>query len=170
MRILKRHGASPVGSAYWSHSLSDCSSAEAAARCHARRDALVDWCGLLSRSGFDWVKPPVLNPYTRLAVTISPARAILRVAGYEMIDSDGPKQVVNRHGIRIPWRCTSKSYQQKAYALRATANDEAGLAALWLAIDEARRAISDQRNELEAKRLLATDASFARSPAPKSNS
>ena len=30
--------------------------------------------------------------------------------------------------------------------------DEAGLAALRLAIDEARRAISDQRNELEAKR------------------
>ena len=29
--------------------------------------------------------------------------------------------------------------------------DEAGLAALRLAIDEARRAISDQRNELEAK-------------------
>jgi TRAP-type uncharacterized transport system substrate-binding protein len=48
--------------------------------------------------------------------------------------------------------------------------DEAGLAALRLAIDEARRAISDQRNELEAKPLLVTDASFARSPAPKSNS
>ena len=48
--------------------------------------------------------------------------------------------------------------------------DEAGLAALRLAIDEARRAISDQRNEFEAKRLLATDASFVRSPAPKSNS
>ena len=48
--------------------------------------------------------------------------------------------------------------------------DEAGLAALRLAIDEARRAISDQRNELEAKPLLVTDASFGRSPAPKSNS
>jgi hypothetical protein len=47
--------------------------------------------------------------------------------------------------------------------------DEAGLAALRLAIDEARRAISDQRNELEAKRLLATDAPFARSPAPEPN-
>ena len=32
--------------------------------------------------------------------------------------------------------------------------DEAGLAALRLAIDEARRAISDQRNELEAKPLV----------------
>jgi hypothetical protein len=47
--------------------------------------------------------------------------------------------------------------------------DEAGLAALRLAIDEARRAISDQRNELEAKPLLVTDASFARSPAPQPN-
>jgi TRAP-type uncharacterized transport system substrate-binding protein len=48
--------------------------------------------------------------------------------------------------------------------------DEAGLAALRLAIDEARRAISDQRNELEAKPLLVTDASLGRSPAPESNS
>lgn len=37
--------------------------------------------------------------------------------------------------------------------------DEAGLAALRLAIDEARRAISDRRNELKAKPLLVTDAS-----------
>lgn len=37
--------------------------------------------------------------------------------------------------------------------------DEAGLAALRLAIDEARRAISDQRNELQAKPSLVTDAS-----------
>jgi hypothetical protein len=37
-------------------------SARAAAASRARRDALVGWRGLLSRSGFDWVKPPVLNP------------------------------------------------------------------------------------------------------------
>jgi hypothetical protein len=37
--------------------------------------------------------------------------------------------------------------------------DEAGLAALRLAIDEARRAISDRRNELKAKPSLVTDAS-----------
>ena len=57
---------------------------EAAARCRDRQDALAGWDGLLSRDGFDWVRPPVLNSYTRLAVTMSPARAILRVAGYEM--------------------------------------------------------------------------------------
>jgi hypothetical protein len=70
-----------------------CSPAEAAARCRDRHDALAGWCGLLSRSGFDWVTPPVLNPYTRLAVTMSPARAILRVAGYEMTADGLPEQV-----------------------------------------------------------------------------
>jgi hypothetical protein len=69
------------------------SSEEAAARCRDRQDALADWRGLLSRRGFDWVTPPVLNPYTRLAVTMSPARAILRVAGYEMASADLPEQV-----------------------------------------------------------------------------
>lgn len=45
--------------------------------------------------------------------------------------------------------------------------DEAGLAALRLAIDEARRAVDDQRNKLEAKRLLITGASVAPSRAPE---
>ncbi len=70
-----------------------CSSAEAATRCRDRHDALAGWGGLLSGSGFDWVKPPVLNPYTRLAVTMSPARAILRVAGYEIANAELPEQV-----------------------------------------------------------------------------
>jgi hypothetical protein len=72
-----------------------CSSTEATARCSARRDALVCWDGLLSQRGFDWLKPPVLNPYTRLAITMSPSRAILRVAGYEMLHSDLPIQVTS---------------------------------------------------------------------------
>ncbi len=70
-----------------------CSPAEAAAGCRDRQDALAGWCGLLSRRGFDWVKPPVLNPYTRLAVTMSPARAILRVVGYEMTTAGLPEPV-----------------------------------------------------------------------------
>ena len=70
-----------------------CSLAEAAARCRDRHDALAGWDGLLSRKGFEWVKPPVLNPYTRLAVTMSPARAILRVAGYEMTTAGMPERV-----------------------------------------------------------------------------
>jgi hypothetical protein len=48
--------------------------------------------------------------------------------------------------------------------------DEAGLAALRLAIDEARRAINDQRNELEAKPPLIIDASLAPSPMHNPNS
>jgi hypothetical protein len=43
--------------------------------------------------GFVWVEPPVLNPYTRLAVTMSPARGVLRAAGYEVTDGDLPIQV-----------------------------------------------------------------------------
>ncbi|MGH8513748.1 MAG: hypothetical protein ACREV8_07370 [Gammaproteobacteria bacterium] len=69
------------------------SPAEAAAYCRDRQDTLALWRGLLSRDGFDWVTPPVLNPYTRLAVTMSPARAILRVAGYEMMGAGLPEQV-----------------------------------------------------------------------------
>jgi hypothetical protein len=70
-----------------------CSPAEAATRCRERHDVLARWRGPLSRRGFDWMKPPVLNPYTRLAVTMSPARAILRVAGYEMTTAGLPEQV-----------------------------------------------------------------------------
>jgi hypothetical protein len=70
-----------------------CSTEEAATRCRDRHDALIGWAGFLSRAGFNWVTPPVLNPYTRLAVTMSPARAILRVAGYEMTEGGMPEQV-----------------------------------------------------------------------------
>jgi hypothetical protein len=66
---------------------------EAVARCRARRDSLAGWRGLLSKRGFDWVTEPVLNPYSRLAVTMRPARAVLRVAAYEMTDGELPEQV-----------------------------------------------------------------------------
>lgn len=66
---------------------------EAMERNAARREALGGWGGRLSQAGFEWVRPPVLNPYTRVAVTMCPARGILRAAGYEITDSDLPKQV-----------------------------------------------------------------------------
>lgn len=72
-----------------------CSSTEATDRCSARRDALARWDGPLSQSGFDWLNPPVLNRYTRLAITMNPSSAILRVAGYETSRSDLPVQVTN---------------------------------------------------------------------------
>ena len=64
-----------------------------AARRRERQDARAGWRGLFSRRGFDWVMPPVLNPYTRLAVAMCPARAILRVAGYEMTTAGLPEKV-----------------------------------------------------------------------------
>jgi len=69
------------------------SAAEAASKSRARQDRLASWRGALSTSAFDWVVPPVLNPYTRLAVTMCPARSILRVIGYDRVDADLPQPV-----------------------------------------------------------------------------
>jgi hypothetical protein len=61
--------------------------AEAAGFSRARRDGLAGWDGLLSAGRFDWVREPVLNPYTRLAVAMCPADGIMRAVGY---DAAGP--------------------------------------------------------------------------------
>jgi hypothetical protein len=61
-----------------------CTFAEAADNSRARREALNGWRGALARAGFDWVAPPVLNPFTRLAVAMSPEAGMLRVIGYEL--------------------------------------------------------------------------------------
>jgi len=58
--------------------------AEAAGFSRARRESLAAWNGSLSASEFDWVREPVLNPYTRLAVAMNPARGILRAVGYDL--------------------------------------------------------------------------------------
>jgi hypothetical protein len=60
------------------------SSAQAAENSHARRTTLGHWRGTIAGDGFDWLVPPVLNLYTRLAVVMCPARGELRAAGYEM--------------------------------------------------------------------------------------
>ena len=70
-----------------------CSSTEAALRSRARLETLAGWQGYFSDNGFDWVEPPVLNPYTRLAVTMCPARSTLRVVGYDQVDANLPRQV-----------------------------------------------------------------------------
>jgi hypothetical protein len=49
----------------------------------ARREALAAWRGALDDRSFAWLREPVLNPYTRLAAALCPARGILRVVGYE---------------------------------------------------------------------------------------
>jgi hypothetical protein len=67
--------------------------AEAAGFSRARREALAGWNGSLPTDGFDWVCPPVLNPYTRLAVAMSPAGGILRAVGYDLAGGELPEPV-----------------------------------------------------------------------------
>jgi len=63
--------------------------ADAAGYSRARRESLAGWNGLFSLRRFDWVRAPVLNPYTRLAVVMSPGRGILRVIGYDYLGAGG---------------------------------------------------------------------------------
>jgi hypothetical protein len=56
---------------------------EAAENSRLRREGLAQWRGSFVRDSFAWVVPPVLNPCTRIAVEMCPARGILRSIGYE---------------------------------------------------------------------------------------
>lgn len=56
---------------------------EAAQQSRTRREGLALWGGSFARDSFGWIAPPVLNPYTRIAVEMCPARGILRAVGYE---------------------------------------------------------------------------------------
>ena len=80
--------------------------AEAAGYSRARRESLRDWQGLLAAPGFDWVRPPVLNPYTRLAVAMCPAAGILRVVGYDVTGAELPEPVTQPCEINAK-RCAS---------------------------------------------------------------
>ena len=71
----------------------NCSFAEAARLSRARRDALAEWGGPVAGAGFDWVREPVLNPYTRLAVAMNPARGVLRAVGYDIVGGFLPEPV-----------------------------------------------------------------------------
>jgi hypothetical protein len=67
--------------------------AEAAGYSRARRESLASWRGSLAAPGFDWVREPVLNPYTRLAVAMSPSTGILRALGYDLAGAALPQPV-----------------------------------------------------------------------------
>jgi hypothetical protein len=67
--------------------------AEAAGYSRARREALASWRGPFTDGRFDWVREPVLNPYTRLAVAMSSGRGILRVTGYDLTGAALPQPV-----------------------------------------------------------------------------
>ena len=59
----------------------------------ARREALAS-CDVSPADGrFDWLREPVLNPYTRLAVAMSAATGTLRVVGYDRAGSALPEPV-----------------------------------------------------------------------------
>jgi hypothetical protein len=70
-----------------------CSFQEAADVSRARRESLAAWNGAMADGPFDWVRQPVLNPYTRLAVAINPASGVLRVVGYALDGGQLPEPV-----------------------------------------------------------------------------
>lgn len=67
--------------------------ADAAGYSRARREALAGWSGSLAGGRFDWVREPVLNPYTRLAVAMSPGGGTLRVVGFDLAGAALPEPV-----------------------------------------------------------------------------
>jgi hypothetical protein len=69
-------------------------SREAAENSRLRCEGLVQWRGTFARDGFGWLAPPVLNPCTRIAVEMCPARSLLRATGYELAAGrDVPERV-----------------------------------------------------------------------------
>jgi hypothetical protein len=74
--------------------------ADAAGYSRARRDSLKGWQESLSAPGFGWVREPVLNPYTRLAVAMCPLPGVLRVVGYDRdVDALLPAPVTHMREI-----------------------------------------------------------------------
>jgi hypothetical protein len=67
--------------------------ADAASHSQARRDSLAAWRGSLAERSFGWVRVPVLNPYTRLAISLCPGRGILRAMGYDTTGAERPEPV-----------------------------------------------------------------------------
>jgi hypothetical protein len=67
--------------------------ADAAGYSRARRETLAAWRGSLAESQFEWLIPPVLNPYTRLAAAMCPASGILRAIGYDECGAALPEPV-----------------------------------------------------------------------------
>jgi hypothetical protein len=61
---------------------------DAAAQSRLRREGLALWRGSFQRDSFAWVVPPVLNPYTRIAVEMCPMRGLIRAVGYELYNGE----------------------------------------------------------------------------------
>jgi hypothetical protein len=79
------------------------SSDEAAARSNARREALWSWPRPFAQAGFAWVTPPVLNPFTRVAVEMCAASGTLRAVGYEIEEAGAlPRMVTQVRELTAP--------------------------------------------------------------------
>src|SRR5262249_59520749 len=65
---------------------------EATARSRARREALASWPHPFGGSDFAWVTPPVLNPFTRMAVEMCAADGPMRLGGYRRGDDGALSQ------------------------------------------------------------------------------
>jgi hypothetical protein len=76
--------------------------ADAASYSRARRESLAGFAGALAAPHFDWVREPVLNPYTRLAVAMCPASGLMRVVGYDVTAAILPEPVTGMCEIAIP--------------------------------------------------------------------
>jgi hypothetical protein len=79
-----------------------CSFDEAGRVSQAKKEFLATWNGSLTTTSFDWVREPVLNPYTRLAVVMNPARGMLRARGYDMVGGDLPEPVTQIGELELP--------------------------------------------------------------------
>jgi hypothetical protein len=79
--------------------------AEAGGFSRARRDSLDRWDGACNAANFDWVREPVLNPYTRLAVAMCPAAGILRAVGYDRGGDLLPEPVTEMCEIALTPAC-----------------------------------------------------------------
>jgi hypothetical protein len=78
-----------------------CSFDDAGRVSDARRDCLAEWQGSFATGGFGWVREPVLNPYTRVAVAMSPAHGILRAIGYDTGGAGLPEPVTQASELQL---------------------------------------------------------------------
>lgn len=94
-RILRAPGAtanmfrSGHHSGLWEARPCDCTFTEAPAN-NVGRGALLDRLAGAGRAPLDWLEPPILNGFTRLAIEADPAAGMLRVRGYEPDPAGGP--------------------------------------------------------------------------------
>jgi hypothetical protein len=77
-------------------------SRQAAENSRLRCEGLVQWRGSFALDSFGWLVPPVLNPCTRIAVEMCPARGLLRAVGYELAAGrDVPDPVTLPCGVSL---------------------------------------------------------------------